>query len=60
MITNNQTKCGIIYEKFAVRESGDEGIINYEWPYVNGNVKVRDPCHITEKYRGSAYRDRLN
>ena len=25
--------------------------------YFYGNVKVRDHCHITEKYRGSAHRD---
>ena len=25
--------------------------------YIEGDVKVRDCCHITEKYRGSAYRD---
>ena len=25
--------------------------------YVDGDVKVRDHCHITGKYRSSAYRD---
>ena len=25
--------------------------------YVDGDVKVRDHCHITRKYRGSAQRD---
>ena len=25
--------------------------------YVDGNVKVRDHCHIIGKYRGSAHRD---
>ena len=25
--------------------------------YINGDVKVRDHCHITGKYRGSAHRD---
>ena len=25
--------------------------------YVDNNVKVRDHCHITGKYRGSAHRD---
>ena len=25
--------------------------------YVDGNVKVRDHCHIIGKYRGSAQRD---
>ena len=25
--------------------------------YVDGDVKVRDHCHITGKYRASAYRD---
>ena len=26
--------------------------------YIDGDVKVRDHCHITRKYRGSAQRDR--
>ena len=25
--------------------------------YTDGDVKVRDYCHLTEKYRGSAHRD---
>ena len=25
--------------------------------YIHNDVKVRDFCHITGKYRGSAYRD---
>ena len=25
--------------------------------YADGEVKVRDRCHITRKYRGSAHRD---
>ena len=25
--------------------------------YVDGDVKVRDHCHVTGKYRGSAHRD---
>ena len=25
--------------------------------YVDGDVEVRDHCHITEKYRDSAHRD---
>ena len=25
--------------------------------YVDGDVKIRDHCHITGKYRGSAHRD---
>ena len=25
--------------------------------YIDGNVKVRDDCHITGKYKGSAHRD---
>ena len=25
--------------------------------YIDGDVKVRDHCHITGKYRGSAQRD---
>ena len=26
--------------------------------FIDGDVKVRDQCHITWKYRGSANRDR--
>ena len=29
----------------------------YDNVYVNRDVKVRDHCHISEKYRGSAQRD---
>ena len=29
----------------------------YDNDYVDNNVKVRDHCHITGKYRGSAHRD---
>ena len=25
--------------------------------YIDGDIKVRDHCHITGKYRGSAHRD---
>ena len=31
-MTNNQMKCGIIYEKIAMQAGDDEQIINYEWP----------------------------
>ena len=34
MITRNQTKRGIIYEKIAMREDDDERMINYECPYI--------------------------
>ena len=29
-MTNNQTKCGIIYKKIAMRAGDDERMINYE------------------------------
>ena len=29
----------------------------YDNVYVDGDVEVRDHCHITGKYRGSARRD---
>ena len=29
----------------------------YESDYVDNDVKVRNHCHITGKYRGSAHRD---
>ena len=25
--------------------------------YIDGDIKIRDPCHISGKYRGSADRD---
>ena len=28
----------------------------FDTAYVDGDVKVRDHCHITGKYRGSAHR----
>ena len=31
-MTNNQTKCDIIYEKVTMRAVDDERMINYEWP----------------------------
>ena len=31
-MTNNQTKCGIIYEKITIRAGDDGQMINYEWP----------------------------
>ena len=30
---------------------------NCDNDYIDGDVKVRDHCHITGKHRGSAYRD---
>ena len=33
VMINNQTKCGIIYEKIAMLVGDNEQIINYEWPY---------------------------
>ena len=30
-MTNNQTKCGIIYEKTLIYTSDDEQMITYEW-----------------------------
>ena len=31
-MTNNQTKCGIIYEKTAMHTGDNEQMINYEGP----------------------------
>ena len=31
-MTNNQTKCGIIYKEIAMGAGDDERMINYEWP----------------------------
>ena len=30
---------------------------NCDYNYIDGDVKVRDHCHITGKHRGSAHRD---
>ena len=30
-MANKQIKCGIIYEKIAMRVGDDERMINYEW-----------------------------
>ena len=37
VMTNNQTKCGVIYEKIAMRVCDDERTIKYEW--LNKNVR---------------------
>ena len=29
---NNQTKCGIIYEKIVMQAGDDERMIHYKWP----------------------------
>ena len=29
---NNQTKCGIIYEKLVMQAGDDERMIHYKWP----------------------------
>ena len=29
----------------------------YDNDFIDGDVKVRDQCHITKKYKGSAHRD---
>ena len=33
-MTDNHTKCGIIYEKVPMRAGNDEQMINYERPYL--------------------------
>ena len=35
MMTNNQTKCDIIYKKLGMRAGDDERIINYEWSKIS-------------------------
>ena len=40
VMTNNQTKCGIIYEKNAMRAGDDEWMINYKSPYIVKNSKL--------------------
>ena len=37
-MTNNQTKCGIIYEKIVMRAGDDERMINYDWPYFQRKI----------------------
>ena len=41
--------------EFVMNKEADEGSENST--YVDGDVKVRDHCHVTEKYRGSIHRD---
>ena len=31
--------------------------LNVEYNYTDTDIKIRDHCHITGKYRGSAQRD---
>ena len=40
-MTNNQTKCGIIYEKIAKRVEDDERTVNYERPYLLEHTRDR-------------------
>ena len=37
-MTNNQTKCGIIYEKIAMRAGDGERMINFEWSKYKVNM----------------------
>ena len=32
VMPNNQTKCGIIYEKIVMQAGDDERMIHYKWP----------------------------
>ena len=48
-MTNNQTKCGIIYEKLVMQAGDDERIINYEWPY---KESLLTSCYNKEKISG--------
>ena len=43
---HNQTKCGIIYEKIAMRAGNDERMINYEWPIHTG-IRTVDVCNMS-------------
>ena len=49
--------------ELVMNKEADEGSENstscwiYDNTYVDGDVKVRDHCHVTEKYRGSIHRD---
>ena len=35
VMTNNQTKCGIIYKKIAMQVGDDEQMTHYEWLKMN-------------------------
>ena len=48
MITNSQTKCGIIYEKIAMR-ADDERMIDYEW--TNEGISLQGVSFVYE-YEG--------
>ena len=39
-MTNNQTKCSIIFKKNAMQVGDDERMINYEWPYHYMSVRI--------------------
>ena len=45
-MTHNQTKCGIIYEKIAMRAGNDERMINYERPIHTG-IQTADMCNMS-------------
>ena len=44
VMTNNQTKCSIIYEKIAMRVGDGERMINYEWPNIKQCYALLNKC----------------
>ena len=46
VMTNNQTKCGIIYEKIAMLTGNDERMINYDWPLCIDHYSLSFQCHL--------------
>ena len=39
-MVNNQLRCGIIYEKIAMRAGDDERIINFECPCIQTDFQI--------------------
>ena len=45
-MTNNQTKCGIIYENTLICMGDDEQMITYEWLKKDLSIFLIDTCKV--------------
>ena len=67
MIKDNKHCCDVMKKHFnkelVMTNKGNEDFENstkcliYDYAYFDGDVKVRDRCHTTGKWRGSAHKD---